>query len=141
VNGRVLVYAPRHIVVEGDLRYAADPRVIPGADDYLGLVSDEDVEIARPGVIGPGDLHIEAAIYARRNFVIRDFESPRAGTLSIYGSLTSGTMTASEPRYGTRIEFDPRLSQVQLPGFPATNRYDVDQWNAEWDEVPVAGLH
>jgi len=30
---------------------------------------------------------------------------------------------------------------VQLPGFPATNRYDVDQWNAEWDEVPVAGLH
>jgi hypothetical protein len=140
VNGRVIVYAPRHIVIEGDLRYAADPRVIAAADDYLGVVSDEDVEIARPAVIGPGDLHIEAAIFARRNFVIQDFESPRAGTLSIYGSLTSGTMTASEPRYATRIEFDPRLSQVQLPGFPATNQYDVDRWNAEWDELPVAGL-
>jgi hypothetical protein len=135
VNGRVLVYAPRHIVIEGDLRYADDPRVSPHSDDYLGLVSDQDVEVARPSVTGPGDLHIEAAIFARRSFVIRDFETRRAGTLSIYGSLTSGTMTASEPRYATRIEFDPRLSEVQLPGFPATNHYDVERWDTQWDEV------
>src|SRR5690606_30884293 len=45
VRGHVLVYSPRRIVIEGSLRYASDPRIDPTADDYLGLVSDGNVEI------------------------------------------------------------------------------------------------
>jgi hypothetical protein len=133
VNGRVLVYAPERIVIEGDLRYADDPRVSPRADDYLGLVSDRFVEVARPTITGPGDLHVDAAIFARRGFLIADIDAPtRGGTLSIYGSLTSGTMSASEPRYATKIEFDSRLDRVRPPGFPAANRYELASWDAEW---------
>lgn len=135
ISGTVLVYANWAIVVEGDLRYADDPRVSPDSADYLGLVSNNYVQIARPEMTGPGDLQIDAAIFARKEFVVRDIDAARAGTLSIYGSLTSGTMSATEPRYATRIEFDPRLARVRLPSFPSTDRYELDQWNAEWTEV------
>lgn len=135
VSGTVLVYANWAIVVEGSLRYADDPRVSRDSADYLGLVSNNYVQIARPEVTGPGDLQIDAAIFARKEFVVRDIDAARAGTLSIYGSLTSGTMSATEPRYATRIEFDPRLARVRLPSFPSTDRFELDQWNAEWDEV------
>jgi hypothetical protein len=132
VNGRVLVYAPERIVIEGDLRYADDPRVSPRADDYLGLVSDRFVEVARPTITGPGDLHVDAAIFARRGFLIADIDAPtRGGTPSIYGSLTSGTMSASEPRYATKMEFDSP-DRVRPPGFLTANRYELASWDGEW---------
>ena len=135
VNGRVLIYSPERIVIEGALKYAADPRASRGADDYLGLVSDRYVEIARPYVTGRGDLEIEAAIFARRRFIVSDIDYPHTATLSIYGSLTAGTLSASEPRYATRMEFDPRLDQVRPPGFPTTNRFEVSDWDASWNEM------
>jgi hypothetical protein len=75
VNGKVLVYSPARIIVEGDLVYEQDPRVVPESDDYLGLVSDGSVDIAAPDVTGPGDLVIHAAIYARRRFAVRNTRS------------------------------------------------------------------
>ncbi|MFO7276048.1 MAG: hypothetical protein DIU56_003345 [Pseudomonadota bacterium] len=131
VNGRVTVYSPRRIVIEGDLVYAHDPREGGESDDYLGLISDGTVEIAPARVTGPGDLEIHAAIYARRRFVVRDLYA-HGGTLRIYGSLTSGSVTATEPRYATRIEFDPRFERVRPPGFPETNRYELEAWDGRW---------
>src|SRR5690606_13991110 len=48
VNGKVLVYSPTEIVIEGDLRYAADPSRGESSDDFLGLASDGSVTIADP---------------------------------------------------------------------------------------------
>jgi len=131
VNGRVLVYSPRRIVIEGSITYADDPRE-GDSDDYLGLVSDGNVEIARPYVTGRGDLRIDAAVFARREFVVTDFEHRRSATLWIYGSLSAGTISASEPRYATKIEFDPRFDVVRPPGFPATNRFELASWDRSW---------
>jgi len=72
VSGKVLVYSPERIVIEGSLVYAHDPRLNSGCRDYLGLLSSKDVEIARPDVTGPGDLEIHAAVFARRRFVVTD---------------------------------------------------------------------
>lgn len=136
VAGRVLVYSPHRIVIEGSLVYQSHPRDVPESGDYLGLVCDRYVEVASPRVTGRGDLEIHAAIYAGRRFLVRHIDSPRAGTLHIYGSLTAGTLSATEPRYATRIEYDPRFERVRPPGFPSTNRYEVDpQWRGEWAEV------
>jgi hypothetical protein len=44
-------------------------------------------------------------------------------------------MSASEPRYATRVEFDSRLDRVRPPGFPTTDRYEVASWEAQWDEL------
>jgi hypothetical protein len=135
VRGTVLVYSPDRIVVEGDLTYARDPREVARADDYLGLVSDRFVEIAPPQVTGPGDIEIHAAIYAKRRFIVTEIEHRKSATLYIYGSLTAGSLTATEPRYATKIEFDGRFEHYRPPGFPVTNRYEIEAWDSQWTQV------
>jgi hypothetical protein len=131
VRGKVLVYTPERIVIENDLRYAR-ARDAPDADDYVGLVAEKSVEIAAPDVTGLGDLHVDASIYALRQFAVRDFRSRPSGTLTIFGSLTAGSLTATEPRYATKIEFDPRLKNARPPSFPLTDRYELESWDGEW---------
>ncbi len=132
VNGRVLLYSPERIVIEGDLVYARDPEMFPDSDDYIGLVSAKNIEIAGPEVTGPGDLRIHGAMYAKRRFSIKRFRSRGQGTLSIYGSLTAGSLSATEPRYATNIRFDPRLEALRPPGFPLTDRYELESWDSAW---------
>lgn len=134
VNGKVLVYSPSRIVIAADLRYADDPRD-PGATDYIGLVAERTVEIDEPEVTGPGDLTIHASIYARQRFQVRSYRSRPSGTLSIYGSVTAGSVSATEPRYATKIEFDERLTTLRAPGFPLSDRYELDSWSGEWRVV------
>jgi hypothetical protein len=67
--------------------------------------------------------------------VVTDQEAPRAGTLLIYGSLTAGSLSATEPRYATHYQFDPRFEQERPPGFPMTDRYEVESWDPEWQET------
>ena len=131
VRGKVLVYAPERIVIDNDLRYAHDHGA-PDADDYLGLVAERAVEIAEPEVTGLGDLEIDASIYALREFAVRDFRSRASGTLRIFGSLAAGSLTATEPRFATKVEFDPRLKDARPPSFPLTDRYELESWNGEW---------
>jgi hypothetical protein len=135
--GRILVYSPLRIVIEGNLTYASDPRRDRGSEDFLGLVSDRDVEVAPPGVTGPGDLEIDAAIYAGRRFIVTSIDHPRSATLHIYGSLAAGTLTASEPRYATKIEYDVRFERERPPGFPSTNRYEAANWDGQWTTAPL----
>jgi hypothetical protein len=134
VNGKVLVYSRGEIVIVDDVRYAADPRT-PGADDYLGLVAERSVEIDEPEVTGPGDLEVHASIYARSRFAVRSFRTRRSGTLIIYGSVTAGSVSATEPRFATRIEFDDRLTTMRAPGFPLSDRYELDSVSDEWRVV------
>ena len=136
VAGKVLVYSPQRIVVEGSLTYAHDPRDVPDSGDYLGLVCDKDIEIAPARVTGPGDVFINAALFAKRRFVVTDIDHPDPATLRIYGSLAAGSLTASEPRYATKIEYDGRFEQLRPPGFPSTNRFAAEDWDREWTEVP-----
>ncbi|HEY5756226.1 MAG TPA: hypothetical protein VIU34_10395 [Steroidobacter sp.] len=134
VAGNMLVYSPTKIVIEDDLTYADDPRRDSDSRDYLGLVSDRYIEIASPGTTGPGDLTIHAAIFAGRRFVVRDIDHPRSATLKVFGSLSAGSMSASEPRYATEIEYDPRFEKRRPPGFPMTTRYEAEQWSGQWVE-------
>ena len=139
VKGKVLIYSPEGIVIEGDLVYAHDP---PGtADDFLGLVSDKSVEIAPSDVTGPGDLAIHASIYAKRQLAVRGYRERHSGTLFIFGSVSAGSVTATEPRFATRIEFDDRLEDARAPSFPLTDRYELQNWKGEWrvdDATPAA---
>ena len=137
VNGKVLVYSPHEIVVVDDVRYADDPRA-QGATDYLGLVAERNVEIDEPEVTGAGDLEIHASIYARNRFLVRNFMSRRSGTLLIYGSVAAGSVSATEPRFATRIEFDDRLTTMRAPGFPMSDRYELDSASNEWRVVGTA---
>ena len=135
VSGKFLVYSPERIIVDGNITYARDPRVDPDSGDYLGLVSDRDIVVASPDVTGPGDLHIQAALFAKRRLIVTDTSHPHSATLSILGSLAAGTMTESEPRYATRVEYDRRFERLRPPGFPSTNRFATEGWDRRWTEV------
>jgi hypothetical protein len=134
VNGNVLVYSPERIVIEGDLTYAEFPPV----DDYLGLVSDRSIDVAEPEVTGGGDLAIHASIYAKSRFAVRSYSANDNAMLFIYGSVSAGSITATEPRFATKIEFDPRLENVRPPSFPLTDRYELEPWDGIWriDQLP-----
>ncbi len=137
VNGKVLVYSPERIVIEDDLVYEQNPEEVPGADDYLGLVSDKYVDIALPDVTGPGDLFINAAIFAKRRFAVQGYRIRENALLHLYGSLSVGSLSATEPRYFTRIRFDQRLEKLRPPGFPMTDRYEVESWDTTWNVAPI----
>lgn len=137
VNGKVLVYSPERIVIEGDLVYEQNPEEVPNADDYLGLVSDKYVDIAPPDITGPGDLLINAAIYAKRRFAVRGYRFRENALLYLYGSLSVGSLSATEPRYYTKIRFDQRLEELRPPGFPITDRYEVESWDTVWNVEPI----
>ena len=139
VNGKVLVYAPNDIVIGDDLLYADDPRFNPDSDDYVGLIADRNVAIAESRLTGPGDVTVHAAILAKRRFLVRNYRSRGGGTLHVYGSVASGSLSATEPRFRTRLEFDPRLGAARPPGFPVTDRYEVVEWDGTWTEELVGG--
>lgn len=133
LKGKVLVYSPSKIIIDDDLTYARHPEISTDAEDYLGLVCDKDIEIAPPSITGPGDLHIYAAIYAKGRFRVQHLGGKRGATLHIYGSLTAGSLSATEPRYATRIRFDKRLEKNRPPNFPMTDRYEITHWEGEWE--------
>jgi hypothetical protein len=53
----------------------------------------------------------------------------------IYGSLTAGSITETEPRYATKLDYDKRFEYLRPASFPMTRRYEVDSWNQDWQEV------
>lgn len=139
VNGLVSVYSPKRIVIEGNVTYEKYASLADGGD-FLGLISGANVMVAGRNVIGPGDLEIHASIYARSRFGIKEIRGKRSGTLSILGSLSVGTLTATEPRYATKISFDQRLQDVRPPSFPVTDRYELLAQERQW-QVEESPFH
>ncbi len=137
VNGMVAVYAPKEILIEGNLRYKSREPLDQGGD-FLGLISSRNITIANSNFVIDGDLHIDAALYANNRIRVTNLHKKRTGTLSIYGSVSSRSMTATEPRFATQIDFDPRLTNTRPPGFPVTDRYESVAENNAWNtEAPV----
>ncbi len=132
VAGKVLVVSRDRIIIDDDLVYRRHPAVVPDSPDYLGLVSEHDVVIAHPRVTGPGDLHIQAAILAKGYFRVPNLYGHGHAVLYIYGSLSAGSLTATEPRYATRVRFDRRLEKKRPPRFPMTDRYELKDWDGRW---------
>ncbi|HUQ12534.1 MAG TPA: hypothetical protein VM146_19670 [Steroidobacteraceae bacterium] len=137
VAGLFTVYTPNDIEIEDDLVYVKDPRQTVLSRDFLALIAGRDVCIAAPEVTGPGDLTVHGAIFARRRFYIELTDRGRSGdaTLVIYGSLTAGTLSETEPRYATKVDYDKRFEYLRPASFPMTRRYEVEAWDQDWQEV------
>jgi hypothetical protein len=141
VAGIFTVYSPHGIEIEDDLVYARDPRQTVMSRDFLALISGQDISIAPPDVTGPGDLNVHGALFARRRFVIENTDRGRSGeaTLVLYGSLTAGSLSETEPRYATKVDFDKRFEYLRPASFPMTRRYEVDSWDQDWEAVEEPG--
>ncbi|TFH73794.1 hypothetical protein E3V39_11500 [Gammaproteobacteria bacterium LSUCC0112] len=132
VEGRVVVYSPRRQMITGNLVYADASE---SSDDYLALVSDGSIEVAAAMITGPGDLTINAALFARDRFSVRRFSDRHQGELFVYGALVAGSVSATEPRFSTYIKHDPRFDHSRPPAFPGTGLFDVVDWEQHWAAV------
>lgn len=132
LRGQVLIYTANRIVIDDDIIYSRHPELASNSDDFLGLVSEKDIEVAHPKITGPGDLHIHASIYAKGRFRVPNLYGNDEATLHICGSLTAGSISATEPRYATNITFDKRLESKRPPNFPMSDRYEVKDWDRVW---------
>ena len=135
VAGIVTVYSPSDIEIEGNLVYSKDPRDTLISRDFLALISGRDIMIAGPSATGNGDLNIHAALYAHRRFWVESVERTKSGRLNILGSLTAGSISETEPRYATKLDYDKRFEYLRPASFPMTRRYEVESWDQDWEEV------
>ena len=132
VLGKVMVYSPERIIIEDDLTYARANFM--QSEDMIGLISGKSVVIGGQDTTGEGDLNVQASIYARGRFHVRDYSKRHTGTLKIFGSVSAGTISATQPRYATDIKFDSRFEKIRPPGFPVTERYEVTDKNLAWSK-------
>jgi hypothetical protein len=138
VRGIFTVYSPSDIEIEDDLVYHKDPRQTVISRDFLALISGDDIKVAKATVTGPGDLNVHAALFARRTFFTEEIDRGKPATLFIYGSLTAGSISATEPRYATKLDFDKRFEYLRPASFPMTRRYEIDSWDQDWQEIQGA---
>jgi hypothetical protein len=135
VAGVVTVYSPTDIEIEGNLVYSKDPRETLISHDFLALISGRDIRISGPEVTGPGDLNVHAALFAHRDFCVESVERTKQGRLNILGSLAAGTISETEPRYATKLDYDKRFEYLRPASFPMTRRYEVESWDPDWEEA------
>jgi hypothetical protein len=138
VRGVFTVYSATDIEIEDDLVYLRDPRQTLISRDFLALISGRDIKISAAEVTGPGDLTLHAALFARRRFLTEAIQRAKPATMFLYGSLTAGTILATEPRYAFKIDYDKRFEYLRPANFPMTRRYEVDSWDQDWREVEGA---
>jgi len=141
VCGIFTVYSPTDIEIEGDITYSRDPRDTVISGDFLALISGRDIRVAGTEITGTGDLHIHAALFARRVFRIESVDRGKVGRLMILGSLTAGTIMETEPRYATKLDYDKRFEYLRPASFPMTRRYEVDSWDQDWQEIESPETH
>ena len=55
-----------------------------------------------------------------------------ADEIIVVDSNSTDDTIAIARRYATRIEFDPRFERVRPPGFPQTDRYEIETWDGRW---------
>lgn len=138
VSGVVSVFAPQRLSITGNLTYAAGQADNTDQQHFLTLISNGIIEVAGPAQTQPGDLQIEAALFARQRFSVRRFNSRPQGELIIRGTLVAGSVSATEPRYTTRIEYDPRFESMRPPAFPTTGLFDLEDWDRQWQITAVS---
>jgi hypothetical protein len=139
VAGIFTVYSPTDIEIEGNLVYLHDPRDTLISHDFLALISGRDLLIASPHVTGKGDLNVHAALFAHRRFVVESVDKVRSGRLNIFGSVTAGSISETEPRYATKLDYDKRFEYLRPASFPMTRRYEVESWDQDWEDADDPG--
>jgi hypothetical protein len=140
LNGRVTVGSTKYIWIDGDLTYAADPRV-GYSDDMLGLVADDKLWISDvPENRGPNNNFVlMGSIFSRvdglwaENYSTRPVEGKMTtvgGQIQKIGGYT-GVFSGNSIIHGFTpggTYYDDRLMNDAPPFFPTTGSFEVVSW-------------
>ncbi|MCX6143438.1 MAG: hypothetical protein NTZ35_09475 [Ignavibacteriales bacterium] len=140
LNGRVTVGGTHDIWIDGDLTYAADPRV-GYSDDLLGLCADNKLLISDvPENRGPNNnFTLMGSIFSRLDGLWAENYSTRPveGKMTTVGGMVqriggyTGTFSGSSITHGFLpggTYYDDRLMDDSPPFFPTTGNFEVVSW-------------
>ena len=80
----------------------------------------------------------DLSIFAGEIFRVRAYRLPGYAVLTLYGSVTAGSLSATEPRFICHMFYDHRLEYSRAPHFPLTGRYAFDHWDPVWTPVQTS---
>jgi hypothetical protein len=144
LDGNVTIGCAEDVHITDDLLYEdAEPYAgpNPGCDDYLGLVSAQDVfvDLTAPNA---SDCVIHGHVMALwMEFQAERYnQGPPRGNLVVWGGIAQantgpvGVFNSGVLRHGysKRYHFDGRLMTQAPPGYPRTDRYTLVAWEDVW---------
>jgi hypothetical protein len=143
LNGRVTVGSRDKIWIDGDLTYAADPRV-GYSTDMLGLVAENKLFISDvPANSGPNnDFTLMGSIFSRTDGLWAEHYNTRpvegkmitvGGTIQNIGGYTGVFSGGQNPTVIHGFQpggtyYDDRLMNDAPPFFPTTGNFEVVSW-------------
>jgi hypothetical protein len=143
LNGQITIVADSlsptsggTIYIDGNLRYAHNPKTDPNSTDVLGLVAKNKVVIAdsyNPSS-GRDNIDIQASIFCQKEgFGAEKGKDTRdEGYINLLGGIQQyrrGVVgTTGGAGYSKNYEWDPRLARLLPPWYPGTRGYFVLSW-------------
>ncbi len=146
LNGKVTIAALSNgsgstngnVWIDDDIVYNKDPRIDPSSNDYLGIVSENNVEIT-DNTPNRSDVNIMASVFAEKgSFTAENYNTrPPSGTIYLLGGVTQNTRGPVGQFSGSTVvngfrknyKYDNRfLGGGTAPAFPLTGQYEVLSW-------------
>ncbi|MBD3288972.1 hypothetical protein GF337_09230 [candidate division KSB1 bacterium] len=137
LNGQLTIYSEDDIWIDDDIVYASDPISNPACDDFLGLVSGDNV-IITDNDANNSNVYIQACMMAiGGSFVAENYQSrPVAGNLDVTGSIvqkdrgpvgTFGWWGITSGFY-KQYRFDTRCASQSPPSYPFVRALSLVSW-------------
>jgi len=140
LNGRVTVGSKKYVWIDGDITYAADPR-LGYSDDMLGLCAEDKLYISDvPENRGPNNTFtLMGSIFSRTDGLWAEHYNTRpvegkmttvGGQIQKIGGYT-GVFSGSSIIHGFTpggTYYDERLMNDAPPFFPTTGNFEVVSW-------------
>lgn len=141
VHGRVTVGCTKDIYIEDDIKYAVDPRINPGSNDLLGLVSMKNIIIAY-NTPNANNCEIHGSLMALDKGITAQYYnqySPRGRLIILGGYIVqeeqptgtfylSGGLPVVKTGYSKKYYYDERLYAISPPYFPIIQTPEVFSW-------------
>jgi len=146
LDGELTISSRRNIKIKDDITYFdsdAQGTPLPGCDDLLGLVAENDIIFA-DNAANQNDLVVDGVLMALNTSIrAQNYDSgPPRGTLTIWGGLIQETRGPVGMFQGDSIvhgyqknyHYDPRVTARTPPFFPQTGIYEEVAWEETWDD-------
>jgi cytoskeletal protein CcmA (bactofilin family) len=146
LDGKLTLCSATNVMVQNDIYYERNPRVVPSSDDLLGLVAEQNVIVADNSANNSGcDIH--GNIFTRTgSFLAENYSSRPVATLNVLGSIVQdergavGQFAGSTLKNGfsKRYRFDDRLNDPAFrpPYYPGyyVRTFAVANW---WESYRI----
>lgn len=137
LDGQLTIYSEGDVWIDDDIVYASDPISNPASDDFLGLVSADDIFVT-DNVPNNNDVNIQACMMSiDGSFLAQNYQTrPVAGDLIVVGSIVQkdrgpvGTFGwwGTTSGFNKRYKFDARCASQSPPSYPFVRALSLVSW-------------